>query len=73
MNDLYDCGKKMIHFAGIGSGMNFYYNGNGSVPESYSNWAKERFSLYMKLFYNEDINYTYNQQNYELTKKHFKK
>lgn len=60
LNLLFDFGKKFVHFAGIGSGMNFYYNGSGSVPTSYSDWAKERFSMYMKLFYNEDLSIKYN-------------
>lgn len=64
LNLLFDFGKKFIHFAGIGSGMNFYYNGSGAVPASYSDWAKERFSLYMKLFYNEELNIPYNQETY---------
>lgn len=68
LNKLFDFGKKFIHFAGIGSGMNFYYNGNGSVPASYADWAKERFSMYMKLFYNEDLNVEYNKDTYEKIK-----
>lgn len=68
LNNLFDFGDKFIHFAGIGSGMNFYYNGNGSVPDSYAEWAKERFSLYMKLFYNETINIPYKQDVYDKIK-----
>jgi hypothetical protein len=71
LNKLFDFGKKFVHFAGIGSGMNFYYNGSGSVPASYSDWAKERFSLYMKLFYNEDLETPYNIDTYEKIKIHF--
>jgi hypothetical protein len=71
LNDLYDFGNKIIHFAGIGSGMNFYYNGNGNVPPTYTEWAKKRFSLYMKVFYDEDIEFEYDQKDYELLKKHF--
>lgn len=71
MNDLYDFGNKMIHFAGIGSGMNFYYNGSENVPPTYTEWAKKRFSLYMKVFYNKDIEFEYEQDDYELTKKYF--
>lgn len=55
LNDLYDCGNKIIHFAGIGSGANFYYNGNGNVPQTYTEWAKKRFALFMKVFYEEKI------------------
>lgn len=71
LNKLFDFGKKLVHFAGIGSGMNFYYNGDGSVPVSYSEWAKERFSLYMKLFYNEDLNVPLNQDTYNKIKPYF--
>lgn len=71
LNDLYDFGNKIIHFAGIGSGMNFYYNGNGNVPPTYTEWAKKRFSLYMKVFYNEDIEFAFEQEDYELLKQYF--
>lgn len=71
MNSLYDFGNKLIHFAGIGSGQNFVNNGNGNVPATYTEWAKKRFSLYMKVFYDEDINVEYDQSDYELLKKYF--
>lgn len=70
MNELYDYGEKIIHFAGIGSGMNFYNNGDGDVPPTYTSWAKKRFSMYMKLFYNRDIDIEYNLNDYEITKKY---
>lgn len=71
MNVLFDFGSKMIHFAGIGSGMNFYYNGNGNVPLTYTEWAKKRFSLFMKVFYNEDIDFEYEENDYKLLKEYF--
>ena len=71
MNKLFDFGNKIIHFAGIGSGMNFYYNGNGSVPETYTSWAKERYSLYVKLFYDETIDIPYNEEIYNKIKTFF--
>lgn len=71
LNLLFDFGKKFVHFAGIGSGMNFYYNGDGSVPVSYSGWAKERFSMYVKLFYNEDLTVMYNEDTYNKLKEFF--
>jgi hypothetical protein len=71
LNNLFDFGNKFIHFAGIGSGMNFYYNGNGNVPLTYSEWAKERFSLYMKLFYNEQLSVPYNEETYKKIKSYF--
>lgn len=71
MNELYDFGNKIIHFAGIGSGINFYYNGNGNVPPTYTEWAKKRFSLYMKVFYNENIEFEYEKGEYEILKTYF--
>lgn len=70
INGVFDFGEKFIHFAGIGSGMNFYNNGNDNVPDSYADWAKERYSLYVKLFYNEDIDFNYNKEHYDLCKKY---
>lgn len=70
INSIFDFGKKFIHFAGIGSGMNFYNNGNENVPDSYADWAKGRYSLYSKLFYDEELEFEYNQEHYELYKKH---
>lgn len=55
INSIMDFGAKIVHFAGIGSGMNFYNNGNGNVPESYAEWAKKRYYLYMKLLYGKDV------------------
>ena len=72
MNTLYDYGKKIIHFAGIGSGMNFHINGSGNVPKTYVEWAKNRYSLYLKLFYDKDIDIPFNNDEYELTKKFIK-
>lgn len=71
INEVFDFGKKFVHFSGIGSGMNFYYNGNGNVPPTYTEWAKKRFSLYMKVFYDEDIEFEYDQKDYELLKQYF--
>lgn len=71
LNKLFDFGNKFVHFAGIGSGMNFYYNGSGTVPASYADWAKERFSMYMKIFYNEDLATPYNKDTYEKIKIYF--
>lgn len=72
LNTPFDCGRKLIHFAGIGSGMNFYINGSGNVPLTYVNWAIPRYSLYTKLFYNEDIEIKYNEDDYNIIKKFLK-
>ena len=72
LNELFDFGDKFIHFAGIGSGQNFTNNGPGNVPMHYVDWAKERYSMYMKLFYNEDVGDGFDQENYEIVKKLYK-
>lgn len=72
LNTSFDCGKKLIHFAGIGSGMNFHINGSGNVPITYVNWALPRYSLYLKLFYNEDIEIKYNIEDYNISKNFLK-
>jgi len=69
LNNILDYGKKIIHFAGIGSGMSFYNNGNGSVTETYTEWAKNRYAIYMKLYYNEDIDFDYDKELYEKLEK----
>jgi len=69
LNLLLDIGSKFLHMAGIGSGLNFYHNGNNSVPSSYADWAKKRYSMYMKLFYNQDIDVEYDKDDYEKIKK----
>lgn len=69
LNKLVDFGDNLIHFAGIGSGMNFHKNGKGNVPDSYANWAIERYAMYMELFYNKDIGVEYNKENFEKLKK----
>ena len=72
MNTLFDYGKKIIHFAGIGSGMNFYNNGHGEVPLTYVEWAKKRYSLYLKFFYNKEIDVEYDKKDYQLLKENLK-
>lgn len=72
LNSDMDFGENLIHFAGIGSGMKFYYKGNENVSASYSSWAIKRFGLYFKLFFNENLSnievdeYKYNLLNKEL-------
>jgi len=68
LNKIMDFGDNIIHFAGVGSGMNFYKNGQGSVPATYVDWAKGRFALYMKLFYNKDVEIEYDKNDYEKIK-----
>jgi hypothetical protein len=69
LNKLLDFGSYLAHFAGIGSGMNFYNNGRGQVPETYSSWALKRFAIYMKVFYNKDVDVEYDINEFEKIKK----
>lgn len=55
LNQPFDCGSRLIHFAGIGSGSNFTQNGNGNVPSSYTDWAKERYKIYSDIFFNTSL------------------
>lgn len=71
LNVLMDFGKKIAHFGGVGSGLNFYTNGNGNVPASYADWAKNRYALYSKLFYNEDLYVHYDETAYKTLKPYF--
>jgi hypothetical protein len=65
-----DFGDNLMHFAGIGSGMKFYYKGIGTAHKSYTDWAINRFGLYHKLFYNKDLdNIEINPFIYEMLKK----
>lgn len=49
-----DNGSNLVHFGGVGSGLSYYKQ--LSNPEiSYSKWALGRWSLFAKVFYNEDI------------------
>jgi hypothetical protein len=64
LNLLCDFGEKFVHFAGIGSGLKFIKKGNGSVPDSYAEWAKKRYNIYAALFLFEEIRDD-NKEDYE--------
>ncbi len=54
LNAHMDCGLKLIHFGGVGSG--YAYNHGHSNPEkSYGQWALGRWALFAKVFYDENI------------------
>jgi len=55
INQKIDFGDKIIHFAGVGSGMNFYNNPNNSTYGPYMDWAKSQYVIYQKLFYDENF------------------
>ena len=46
--------KEIIHFAGVGSGMNFYNNPQNITHGGYMGWAKSQYVIYQKLFYDEN-------------------
>ena len=47
----------MVHFSCVGSGMNFYYNRAAAenVNPEYVRCALDRYALFCKTFYGEDI------------------
>ena len=50
-----DYGNKLIHFSAVGSGMNIYNNNDVKISKEYSNYAVDRYALFCKIFYKEDI------------------
>jgi hypothetical protein len=55
LNSDMDFGEKLMHFAGVGSGMKFHFQGAEQTNQSYVDWALKRFALYYKLFYDISI------------------
>lgn len=51
-----DMGSHLAHFGGVGSGYS-YLEKTSKPPAAYANWAVGRYSLFVKLFYNQDIGY----------------
>lgn len=52
----FDCGKKIIHFGGVGSGYAFDKNGRKEQhARNYKEWALTRWCLYAKVVFDEDI------------------
>jgi hypothetical protein len=52
-----DFGSKLVHFSCVGSGMNFYHNKEAakSVGRAYVECALDRYALFCKTFYNEEL------------------
>lgn len=71
LNNYIGYGIKLIHFAGVGSGLNYYSNPSKihHVPQTYKDFALERYALFAKLFYNEDCALAYDKQVYKALKK----
>jgi hypothetical protein len=66
-NSLIDFGDKLAHFSAVGSGMFYYHNKNSlnpNVPQSYINYALEKYSVFCKIFYDEDIGIAFDQKKY---------
>lgn len=68
LNTIVDFGDKTSHFSAVGSGMNFYRNRNSisDVPNSYVQYGLEKYAVYMKLFYNQDLDIEYDKKKYAL-------
>lgn len=70
LNKDMDFGDNVIHFAGVGSGMKFYYKGPDNAAASYVDWALKRFALYYKTMYGSDLeNISPDSDTYELLRK----
>jgi hypothetical protein len=51
-----DFGSKLIHFSAVGSGMHFFHDtAHTNVPDSYKQYAIDRYALYCKAVLGEDI------------------
>lgn len=70
LNSDMDFGENLMHFAGVGSGMKFHFQGAEQTNQSYVDWALKRFALYYKLFYGISIpNTEVDNEKFELLKK----
>jgi hypothetical protein len=70
LNEDMDFGANLMHFAGVGSGMKFHFQGSEQTNQSYVDWALKRFALYYKLFYDISIdNVIFEEEKYNLLKK----
>jgi hypothetical protein len=50
-----DYGNKLIHFSAVGSGMNIYNSPDLNIPDAYKQYAIDRYALFCKIFYKEDL------------------
>jgi len=59
INEEFDYGDKIIHFAGVGSGRNFHTmrlnNQTPHVPEFYVQFGIERYDMYLRIFSGKSI------------------
>jgi hypothetical protein len=70
VNHKIDFGHKIIHFAGVGSGMSYYNNPSYGSSIGYVNWAKSQYVIYQKLFYDENFPGEYDSLKYQIIKDH---
>jgi hypothetical protein len=70
INHRIDFGHKIIHFAGVGSGMSYYNNPGFGSSGGYISWAKSQYIIYQKLFYDENFPGEYEHDKYEIIKKY---
>lgn len=66
LNAAIDFGSKLSHFSAVGSGLNFHRNHKDirEVADSYIQYGLEKYSVYVKLFYNEDIGVPFDMKKY---------
>ncbi len=67
-NALIDFGDKLAHFAAVGSGMNFHINRGRiakTVAQSYIDFALEKYAIYCKIFYHEELDIPYDPHKYQ--------
>lgn len=50
-----DFGSKLIHFSAVGSGMNIFNSPDVNIPDVYKQYALDRYALFCKIFYNENL------------------
>ncbi len=62
-----DYGNKLIHFSAVGSGMNIYNSPNLNIPDEYKRYAIDRYALFCKIFYKEDLGIDLSKYNDLLT------
>jgi hypothetical protein len=66
LNAVVDFGNKLSHFSAVGSGLNFHKNHKDirEVADSYIQYGLEKYAVYVKLFYDEDIGVPFDMKKY---------
>lgn len=68
LNARIDFGHKLAHFAAVGSGMNFHNNKatiSPTVAQSYIDFAVEKYAIFCKVFYQEELGIPYDPKKYQ--------